>query len=575
MASRLQRPMWRKALRERGIAEDEARGVVRAHRRRTTCRGRRAPSPACSATSSPGASPTASTSAAPTASSTRRARARSRRCRMAINELQLGAADLVITGGVDTMNDIFMYMCFSKTPALSPTGDCRPFSDDGRRHDARRGHRHGRAQAPRRRRARRRPHLRGDPRHRHVAPTGGRRASTRRVPEGQARALRRAYEAPATAPTTVELVEAHGTGTKAGDAAEFDGAARRCSTRRGRADRQWCALGSVKSQIGHTKAAAGAAGLFKAVLALHHKVLPPTIKVERAEPGARAREQPVLPEHRGAAVDPRRRASAPRRRSARSASAASTSTSRSRSTPGPTPRAARVRAAPERAGRCCRADSRPALADALPRRRHAGDASALAGQLARRQQAPSTPRAPARLAVVAASDGGAARQARRRRPRSARRGRSAVLDARRASHYGAARADRAASPSCSPARAASTSAWAPTLAMRFDAARARLGRARPASHFDERARCTTSSSRRPRSTDDERDAQQATALTATEWAQPALGVQSLALLRRAARGRRAARLRAPATASASSPRSTRPARSTRATSCAARGAAAS
>jgi 3-oxoacyl-(acyl-carrier-protein) synthase len=48
---------------------------------------------------------------------------------MAVNELALGQSDLVITGGVDAMNDIFMYMCFSKTPALSPSGDCRPFSD--------------------------------------------------------------------------------------------------------------------------------------------------------------------------------------------------------------------------------------------------------------------------------------------------------------------------------------------------------------------------------------------------------------------------------------------------------------
>ena len=51
----------------------------------------------------------------------------------------------------------------------------------------------------------------------------------------------------------------------------------------------WCALGSVKSQIGHTKAAAGVAGLIKAALALHHKVLPPTIKVtqpiEQVAPG--------------------------------------------------------------------------------------------------------------------------------------------------------------------------------------------------------------------------------------------------------------------------------------------------
>jgi acyl transferase domain-containing protein len=44
-------------------------------------------------------------------------------------ELAAGRSDMVITGGVDTFNDIFMYMCFSKTPALSPTGDCRPFSD--------------------------------------------------------------------------------------------------------------------------------------------------------------------------------------------------------------------------------------------------------------------------------------------------------------------------------------------------------------------------------------------------------------------------------------------------------------
>src|SRR5205085_3562627 len=66
----------------------------------------------------------------------------------------------------------------------------------------------------------------------------------------------------------------------------------------------WCALGSVKSQIGHTKAAAGAAGLIKAALALHHKVLPPTIKATQPlEPLASGRspfyinteERPWLP----------------------------------------------------------------------------------------------------------------------------------------------------------------------------------------------------------------------------------------------------------------------------------------
>src|SRR5207247_1568600 len=116
-------------------------------------------------------------------------------------ELQTGRADVVVTGGVDTFNDILVYMCFSKTPALLPT------------------------------------------------------ASAGRL-------------------------EAHGPGTRGGDAAEVrglpEGFAEANRRRQPRGDaRPWCALGSVKSQIGHTKAAAGAAGLIKAALALYHKVLPP------------------------------------------------------------------------------------------------------------------------------------------------------------------------------------------------------------------------------------------------------------------------------------------------------------
>ena len=46
---------------------------------------------------------------------------------LAALELQARRSDLVLTGGVDTFNDVFMFLCFSKTPALSPTGDARPF----------------------------------------------------------------------------------------------------------------------------------------------------------------------------------------------------------------------------------------------------------------------------------------------------------------------------------------------------------------------------------------------------------------------------------------------------------------
>ena len=48
---------------------------------------------------------------------------------IALHELRAGDSDTVLTGGVDALNDILMYMCFSKTPALSPTGDCRPVRD--------------------------------------------------------------------------------------------------------------------------------------------------------------------------------------------------------------------------------------------------------------------------------------------------------------------------------------------------------------------------------------------------------------------------------------------------------------
>ncbi|MFT5434634.1 MAG: polyketide-type polyunsaturated fatty acid synthase PfaA, partial [Myxococcota bacterium] len=203
---------------------------------------------------------------------------------MAVNELYLGQSDLVVTGGVDTMNDIFMYMCFSKTPALSKTGDCRPFSDqaDG----TMLGEGIGMVALKRLADAERD----GDRIYALLKGVGsssdGRSKSVYApVPEGQARALKRAYEVAGHSARTVELIEAHGTGTIAGDAAEFEGLRLAFGTyEAGDPDSQWCGLGSVKSQIGHTKSAAGAAGLFKIVMALHHKVLPPTIKVDRPNP---------------------------------------------------------------------------------------------------------------------------------------------------------------------------------------------------------------------------------------------------------------------------------------------------
>ena len=200
---------------------------------------------------------------------------------VAVGELTLGHADMVITGAVDTLNDHTTYQCFSKTRALSPTGDCRPFSEhaDGtmlgegvamfalkRLTDAERDG--NRIYAV----------IRG------VGSSSDGRGTAiyAPLPEGQVAALRRAYRAAGYSPDTVDLIEAHGTGTAAGDIAEVTALRQVFSADRGHQGK--CALGSVKSQIGHTKACAGGAGLLKAVLALHHKVLPPTLKVDRPNP---------------------------------------------------------------------------------------------------------------------------------------------------------------------------------------------------------------------------------------------------------------------------------------------------
>jgi 8-amino-7-oxononanoate synthase len=91
-------------------------------------------------------------------------------------------------------------------------------------------------------------------------------------PSGQAVAMRAAYRDAGIAPGTVGMIEAHGTATTAGDRAELE------ALRIVRADepqRLPCALSSTKALIGHTLPAAGAAGLIKAALALHHAAIPP------------------------------------------------------------------------------------------------------------------------------------------------------------------------------------------------------------------------------------------------------------------------------------------------------------
>ncbi|GHG44936.1 hypothetical protein GCM10018980_23300 [Streptomyces capoamus] len=81
---------------------------------------------------------------------------------------------------------------------------------------------------------------------------------------------------------SIGLVEAHGTGTPLGDPVEFEALSRAFGARVG--GRGFCALGTVKGNLGHTAAAAGVAGVVKAVLALRHRQVPPLVHFERANP---------------------------------------------------------------------------------------------------------------------------------------------------------------------------------------------------------------------------------------------------------------------------------------------------
>jgi acyl transferase domain-containing protein/NAD(P)H-dependent flavin oxidoreductase YrpB (nitropropane dioxygenase family) len=200
---------------------------------------------------------------------------------VACQQLLSGASDLMLCGAADLHSGLHDYVMFTSAHALSPTGRCRTFdaSADGialgegvacivlkRLADAERD---------------------GDRIYAVIKGVGS--ASDGRAlgltaprPEGQRLALARAYTAAGISPARVRLVEAHGTGTVAGDRTELESLTRVFSE--AGAPPGNCALGSVKSQIGHTKCAAGMAGLIKAVLSTYTGVIPPTINL--TEPNA-------------------------------------------------------------------------------------------------------------------------------------------------------------------------------------------------------------------------------------------------------------------------------------------------
>ncbi|UCH92294.1 MAG: amino acid adenylation domain-containing protein [Candidatus Aminicenantes bacterium] len=98
--------------------------------------------------------------------------------------------------------------------------------------------------------------------------------------EGQAAVIRMAHQAAGINPETISYIETHGTGTSLGDPVELEGLKLAFHTRK----KQFCRLGSVKSNIGHLNAAAGIAGLIKTILALTHRLIPPSLHFHSPNP---------------------------------------------------------------------------------------------------------------------------------------------------------------------------------------------------------------------------------------------------------------------------------------------------
>jgi polyketide-type polyunsaturated fatty acid synthase PfaA len=209
--------------------------------------------------------------------------------KQSIHELHDHHCDIMLTGGVNVSNDPLSYLSFSKTPALSLKNQIRPYDQqadgmllgDGlgmlvlkRLEDAEKA---------------------GDRIYAVIKGIGSSsdgRAKSIYAPhlKGQIKAIKRAYASAGVSPEAIGLIEGHGTGTVVGDACEIEGL--KTVFEPYGLDPQSIALGSVKSQIGHTTQAAGAASTIKAALSLHHKVIPPMINFDTPHPDFKLAQSP-------------------------------------------------------------------------------------------------------------------------------------------------------------------------------------------------------------------------------------------------------------------------------------------
>ena len=197
----------------------------------------------------------------------------------AVNGLRMGNFDMAIAGGVDQMMSPSAYIKFCKIGALSEDGSY-PF--DARANGFVMAEGAGMVILKRLSDAVKD----GDRVYAVIRAVGASsdgkgKGITAPNPKGQKLAVEKAFEQLDYTPGEVGLLEAHGTGTRVGDATELGALTELFAPY---AKPGTIGLGSVKSQIGHAKAAAGIASLIKTALALYNKVLPPSVNFKTPNP---------------------------------------------------------------------------------------------------------------------------------------------------------------------------------------------------------------------------------------------------------------------------------------------------
>ncbi|GHT66523.1 polyketide synthase [Bacteroidia bacterium] len=198
--------------------------------------------------------------------------------KIACQELTSGDSDMVVLGGDDFHSMLNDYLMFSSTHALSPKGYCASF--DAQADGMTMGEGVGVLILKRLEDAERD----GNKIYAVIKGVGGSSdgkgmSLTAPGKEGQMLAIQKAYRSAGISPVQVGLIEAHGTGTVVGDLTEFR------STSSVFLDAGAVAgqttLGTIKSQIGHTKCAAGISGMIRAILSVYHGVIPPTLHLNK------------------------------------------------------------------------------------------------------------------------------------------------------------------------------------------------------------------------------------------------------------------------------------------------------